>query len=47
MASADINTDCTYSFLSNGKEVMMRRSTVTAERIGRYFNVCIKCGVTV
>ncbi len=31
--------DTSYTFLCNGKDIAMRRSTVTAERLGRYFNV--------
>ena len=39
---AENTVDPSYSFLHNGKEINMRRSTVTAERLGRYFNVCIE-----
>ena len=33
--------DTSYNFLYNGKEILMRRSVVTAERLGRYFNVSV------
>ena len=33
--------DTSYNFLCNRKEILMRRSIVTAERLGCYFNVSV------
>ena len=32
--------DTSYNFLCNGKEILMRKSIVTAERLGRYLRKC-------
>ena len=34
-------SDTSYNFLCNGKEILMRKSIVTAERLGCYFKVSV------